>query len=104
VVALRTSKWPKPVAPEVADAKGQVVVGWEALKNALSPGRWHFYQMALGADGRFQLWEDGLLLGEATLPPLPGGALSVRFGGFKGYVDDLHVQKGMLAEQKSTVK
>lgn len=104
VVALRTSKWPKPVAPDVADARGQVLVGWEALKNALSPGRWHFYQMALGADGSFQLWEDGLLLGEAVLPPLSGGALSVRFGGFKGYVDDIHVQKGMPADQKSVAK
>ncbi len=101
VAALRTSKWPKPVAPEIADAKGHVVIGWEALKNALSTKRWHFYQMSLGGDGAFQLWEDGRLLGTATLPPLTGDALSLRFGGFVGYLDDLHVQSGVLPAAKS---
>ena len=95
-VAFRTSKWPKPVAPDVADEKGYAVVGWEQLKDALSPKKWHFYQMSLGADGAFQMWEDGRLLGSAKLLPLRGEALSVRFGGFKGYVDDLHVQSGVL--------
>ena len=101
VAALRTSKWPKPVAPEIADAKGHVVIGWEALKNALSTKRWHFYQMSLGADGAFQLWEDGRLLGTAALPPLTGDALSLRFGGFVGYLDDLHVQSGVLPPAKT---
>jgi hypothetical protein len=103
-VAFRTSKWPNPVAPEIADAKGQVVVGWDALKDALSSKRWHFYQMCLGADGAFQLWEDGRLLGNATLPPLQREALSVRFGGFKGFLDDLHVQSRVLPAQKSAAK
>ncbi|MEI8310138.1 MAG: glycoside hydrolase family 9 protein [Verrucomicrobiota bacterium] len=104
VVALRTSKWPKPIAPEIADAKGQVVVGWETLKDSLSYKRWHFYQMSLGADGAFQIWEDGKLLGTAALPPLSGDALSVRFGGFNGYMDDLHVQSGVVSAPKNAAK
>jgi hypothetical protein len=99
-VAFRTSKWPKPVAPDIADIKGYAVVGWEQLKDALSPKKWHFYQMSIGADGAFQLREDGRLLGSTALPPLLGGPLSVRFGGFIGYVDDLHVQSGVPSAAK----
>jgi hypothetical protein len=96
VTSLRTSKWPKPVAPDLTDAKGQTAIGWEQLKDALSPLRWHFYQLCMAPDGAVQLWEDGRLLGKTKLPALQGDPLAVRFGGFKGLLDDIHVQKGVL--------
>ena len=98
ILAFRTGKWPKPVAPDVADAKGHVLIGWEQLKNALTPLRWHFYQLSVGGDGAVQFREDGRLLGTATVPPPEGTELSVRLGGFFGYIDDVHIQKGTLPE------
>ncbi len=98
ILAFRTGKWPKPVAPDVADAKGHVLIGWEQLKDALTPLRWHFYQLSIGSDGAVQFREDGRLLGTATVPPPQGTELSVRLGGFFGYIDDVHIQKGTPPE------
>lgn len=98
VLTFRTGKWPNPRAPDVADAKGHILIGWEQLKDALSPFRWHFYQLSLGVDGTVQFREDGHLLGTASVPPPEGEDMSVRLGGFFGYIDDLHVQKGVPAE------
>lgn len=98
VVTFRTGKWPNPRAPDVGDAKGHMIINNEQLKDALSPQRWHFYQLGLGVDGSFQIREDGRLLGTAMLPPLQTGELSLRLGGFMGYLDDLHVQKGLPTE------
>jgi hypothetical protein len=72
-----------------------VVISSEILKTALSPRRWHFYQLGVGSDGSVQLWEDGHLLGKGMLPLPEAGPLAVRLGGFKGWLDDLHIQKGL---------
>ena len=101
VVTFRTGKWPKPVAPDVANAKGHVVIGWEQLKDALTPLRWHFYQLSIASDGTVLFFEDGRFLGKASLPALQDGEFMVRLGGFKGYLDDVHIQKGTPPEPAS---
>jgi hypothetical protein len=96
ITALRTAKWPKPEAPDAINAKGDILLKSE-LFAGLTTNRWHKVGIDIAADGKVTYSLDGKVIGEGMTVIQPSGTLAVRLGGFRGFVDDIHVFRAPAA-------
>jgi len=96
ITALRTAKWPKPEAPDAINAKGDILLKSE-LFAGMTTNRWHKVGIDIAADGKVTYSLDGKVIGEGMTVIQPSGTLAIRFGGFRGFVDDIHVFRAPAA-------
>jgi hypothetical protein len=102
ITALRTSKWPKPEAPDAINAKGDILIKSEAFAG-LTRNKWHKLTVQIAADGKTTYKLNGVLAGEGTCVIQPDGKIVVRIGGFRGYADDLHISRASGAMSQHSV-
>ena len=87
----RTWNWSR--SPGVEGGKNAVLVAPKVWKASVGPDAWHFLRITLDAEGRVEVYLDGILMGTGTVSMNYGrfNAWVLTLGNFDGDIDEVRV-------------